>query len=124
MNSSYTLNSKVFNKTKSPTPTSTVLTTRSRGDLLPDILTVSHKETPNPVGEGIVDTRSVVSIDRTYLGADGEYRAIRWQLQAVIPSDADASNIAAARLDLTAFMASAITETAANIAVVTNHEVA
>jgi hypothetical protein len=45
-------------------------------------------------------------------------------LQAVIPNDADATNVAAARADLTAFLASAITEIAANVAVITNHEVA
>jgi len=45
-------------------------------------------------------------------------------LQAVIPDDADATNIAAALADLTDFMASAITLRTANIAIVTNKEVA
>jgi len=124
MTTTYTINSKVFNKTKSPSPTSTVLTTRSRGDTLPDILTVSHKETKNPVEPGSTDIRSLVRIDRTYDSGSGVMKTVSWMLNAVSPDDADATNIAAALADLTDFMASAITLRTANIAVVTNHEVA
>jgi len=124
MNTTITLSSKVFNKTKSPTPTSVVLVTRSRGDTLPDILTVSHKETKNPVEPGSIDTRSVVRIDRTYDSGSGVMKTISWMLNSVIPDDADATNIAAALADLTDFMASAITLRATNIAIITNHEVA
>jgi hypothetical protein len=124
MTTSYTINSKVFNKTKSPSATSTVLTTRSRGDTLPDVLTVSHKETKNAVEPGSNDTRSLVRIDRTYDSGSGVMKTVSWMLNSVIPDDADATNIAAALADLTDFMASAITLRTANIAVITNHEVA
>jgi len=124
MLTTYTINSKVFNKTKALGPTGTVLTTRSRGDTLPDILTVSHKETKNPVEPGSIDIRSLVRIDRTYDSGSGVMKTVSWMLNAVIPDDADATNIAAALADLTDFMASAITLRSANIAVVTNHEVA
>jgi len=124
MNTTITLSSKVFNKTKSPTPTSTVLVTRSRGDTLPDVLTVSHKESANPVEPASIDTRSLVRIDRTYDSGSGVMKTVSWMLQSVIPDDADATNIAAALADLTDFMASAITLRSANIAIITNHEVA
>jgi hypothetical protein len=124
MTTTVTLNAKVFNKTKSPSPTSVVLVTRSRGDTLPDVLTVSHKESKNPVEPASIDTRSVIRIDRAYDSGSGVMKNVSWMLQAVIPDDADATNIAAALADLTDFMASAITLRTANIAIVTNHEVA
>jgi hypothetical protein len=124
MDTTITINSKVFNKTKSPSPTATEFTTRSRGDTLPDVLTVSHKETKNDVEPGSIDTRSLVRIDRTYVNADGVSKKISWMLQSVIPDDADATNIASGLADITDFMASAITLRSANIAAITNHEVA
>lgn len=124
MLTTYTINTKVFNKTKSLGATGTVLTTRSRGDTLPDVLTVSHKETKNPVEPGSIDTRSLVRLDRTYDSGSGVMKQISWMLQSVIPDDADATNIAAALDDLFDFLASAVTKRTANIAVITNHEVA
>jgi hypothetical protein len=124
MNSSITLNSKVFNKTKNPNSTAVVFTTRSRGADLPDDLLVSHKSTPNLEEEGTVDVRSVVQVARTYKTADGITKTVIWQLQAVIPDDAIGTDVDAALADLTDFMASAITLRAANIAAITNHEIA
>lgn len=124
MTSSYTLNTKVFNKSESLGPTGTEFTTRARGATLPDVLSVSHKETKNPVNPSSIDVRSVVRIDRTYVNAAGESKKVSWMLQAVIPDDADSTNIDAALADLTDFMASSITLRATNIAAVTNHEVA
>lgn len=123
MTTSYTLSSNVFNKTAS-LPTGTVFTTRARGATLPDILTVSHKETKNPVEPGSIDVRSVVRLDYTYDSGSGVMKTVSWMLNSVIPDDAAGADIAAALAYLTDFMASAITLRTTNIAAITNHEVA
>jgi hypothetical protein len=123
MNNTYTLNSKVFNKNGNPTPTSSILRTVDRGLSLPDTLTVAHKRTANAIEPGTFDTRSNVKITRAY--ASGDYiKEIAWQLGSIIPEDADATNVAAALDDLMDFLTSAHTLVAANIAVITNREVA
>ncbi len=124
MTSSYTLNAKVFSKTESLGPTGTEFTTRSRGATLPDVLSISHKETKNPVSPAGIDVRSVVRLDRTYITSGGLVKKVSWMLQAVIPDDCPAADSTACRADLTAFAASAITEISANIAAIENHEVA
>lgn len=124
MNTTITINSKVFNKVKSPTPSSVVLRTTSRGETLPDFLTVSHKETKNPVEPGSMDTRSLVRFDRTFITSAGLVKQVSYMLQAVIPSNVPAADSAAVLADLTDFMASAITLRTANVAIITNHEVA
>ena len=124
MTSSYTLNTKVFNKTESLGPTGTEFTTRSRGATLPDRLSVSHKETKSPISPNGIDVRSVARVDRTYVNAAGESKEVSWMLQAVIPDDCPASESTACRADLTDFMASAITERPSNIGAIENHEVA
>lgn len=124
MLATYTLNSKVFNKTSNPSPTAVVLTTRSRGDQLPDNLTVSHKETANPIEKGITDRRSLLRVDRTYLSASGVYKENSVLVQFVTPSDCPAADVAACLLDVTDFLTSAITLDTTNVGVLTNGEVA
>ena len=124
MDQTITLSSKVFNKTKSPTPTSTIFTTRSRGVTLPDSLQVAHREQKNPVEAGSTDKLSSVSIQRTYINADGVVKTCQWSLNSRTPDDCPAADNDAALADLTDFMASAITLRSANIAAVVNGEVA
>lgn len=124
MTSSYTITAKTFNKTSSPSPTSTVFTTRARGDTLPDFLTIAHKATKNPVEPASVDKRTVARIDRTYIDAAGNVKTVSWMLQSVVPDDCPAADNTAALADLTDFLASAITLRAANVASLNNGEVA
>lgn len=124
MTSSYTLTAKVFNKTSSPSSTGTVFTTRSRGDTLPDTLSILHKQTKNVVEPATSDKRTVCRIDRTYINAAGKAKVVSWMLQSVTPVDAPAADIAASLADLTDFMASAVTLRTANIASLNNAEIA
>jgi hypothetical protein len=124
MDQSITINAKVFNKTKSPTPTSTVFTTRSRGVTLPDTLQVAHREQKNPVEAGSIDKLSSVSIQRTYINTDGVVKTGQMALTSRIPDDMPADEITALRADLTDWLASAITLRAANVAAMDNGEVA
>ncbi len=123
MNATYTLNSKVFNKTGNLGSTGVVLTTRDRGVGLPDTLSVQHKRTANTVEAGTFDKRSNVKFTRTYVSGDFT-KEIAFQIGAIIPDDADATNVAACLDDMMAWLTSARTLTAANIAVITNGEVA
>lgn len=124
MNATYTLNSKVFTKSGLLGDSGVVLTTRDRGISLPDTLSVQHKLTKNVAEPGTFDARSVLSFTRTFDSGNGVMKKIEWKLQSVIPDDADATNVAAALDDLMDFLTSAHTLTAANVAVLTNREIA
>jgi hypothetical protein len=124
MDQSITINSKVFSKTKSPTPTSTVFTTRSRGVTLPDSLQVAHREQKNPIEAGSIDKLSSVSFQRTYINADGVPKTGQMAHTSRIPDDMPEADITALRADLTDWLASAITLRTTNVAAMDNGEVA
>jgi len=113
---SITLNTKVFSKTSTPGPTSVILTTYSRGATLPDTLLLDHRVAKNRVEAGSVDKIHRISLQRTYINADGVVKTVGIALQYTIPDDAVDADIDGVQADLTDYMASAITLRAANVA--------
>lgn len=124
MNNSFTLNSAVFNKTSNPTPSSVVFTTRARGDTLPDRLTIAHKMAPNVVEASSKDKLSKAEIVVTYVTPDALTKQVVASLVLRTPDDAGATEIALAKTYLNAFLNSAVTPIAANIAALDNGEIA
>jgi hypothetical protein len=118
---SITLNAKVFALRSSPTPSSQLFGTTSRGATLPDTLLISHRVSKSPSVPDVTVRNSAVSIQRTFIDAvTGKSDVVQFGLTAKIPSNAPAADIAAALADLTDYMASAITARASNIARVTD----
>jgi hypothetical protein len=115
---SITLNTKVFDVTERPSTRSVILTTRSRGATLPDTILLDYRTKKNPVEAGSLNRVHKISIQRTFINADGVVKVGGISLQFDLPDDMDQSNIDGLQADLTDFMASAITLRTANIAIV------
>lgn len=115
---SITLNAKVFDVTSRPGPSSVILTTRSRGITLPDTILLDFRSKKNAVEAGSVDKVHKISIQRTYINADGVVKVGQISLQYVIPDDMGQSDVDGLQADMTDYMASAITLRTANIAAI------
>ncbi|DAD52123.1 TPA_asm: coat protein [ssRNA phage Gerhypos.1_40] len=113
---SITLNSKVFAKTSNVGPTSILLTTRSRGITLPDTILLDHRTKKNPVEAGSVNAIHKISIQRTFINADGVVKVGGVALTFDIPDDMDQTNIDAMYADMKDYQSSAMTERTANTA--------
>jgi hypothetical protein len=124
MNNTFTLNSQVFNKTKNPTPSSVEFITRGRGQTLPDKLTIAHKWVPNVVESGSQDKLTKAEIAVTYVNADGVVKQLLASMTLRTPDDAPTTEVALAKTYLNAFLNSAVTPIAANIAALDNGEIA
>lgn len=113
---SITLNAKVFDVTRRPSDSSVILTTRSRGVTLPDTILLDYRTKKNPVEVGSVNRVHKISIQRTFINADGVVKVGGISLQYDLPDDMGQSDIDGLQADLTDYMASAITLRTANIA--------
>lgn len=106
---SITVNSKVFNETSRPGPTSAIYTTLSRGITLPDTILLDHRVKNNPVEAGSKDRVHKASIGRTYINADGVVKQGFVSVQFIIPDDMGQSDIDGLAADLDDYMYSAFT---------------
>lgn len=112
---SITLNSKVFSPSSRPGPTSTILTTYSRGDTLPDTILLDFRSKKNPQETGSLNRVRKISIRRSYASGDLiKYGDLSLQLD--VPDDMDSTNVDALIADMTDYLASAITLRSTNIA--------
>jgi hypothetical protein len=112
---SITLNSKVFDPTSRPGPSSAILTTYSRGETLPDSIFLDFRSKKNPQETGSVNKVRKISIRRSFASGDLiKYGDVSLQLD--VPDDMDSTNVDALIADLTDYLASAITLRTANIA--------
>lgn len=118
---SITLNSKVFSLRSSPTPSSQLYGTTSRGATLPDTLLISHRVSKSSVSPAVTNRNSVASVQRTFIDAvTGLSDVGQVSLTMKIPSNMPAADVAAMYADLTDYQASAITPRAANVARITD----
>ncbi len=90
---SITLNTKVFNETSRPGPTSALLTTYSRGITLPDTILLDHRVKANAVEPGSRDRVHKISIGRTFINADGVVKVGYVALTVTLPDDMSQSDI-------------------------------
>jgi len=125
MNGSITLlTTHVFNKTANPSPTSVQFTDISRGIDKPDSLRFAYTTQKNPVEPGSVDTLGNVSLQYTYVNADGVVKKIQWSVGYRLPDDAGATDVSNAFDLLMAYFFSAKTDVAANVADFKNRVIA
>lgn len=124
MNNTFTLASNVFNKTSNPTPTSVAFTTTARGITTPDRMVIAHKYAPNQIEASSKDKLTKCEIEVTYVTSDGYTKRCLASFVLRTPDDAPSTEVALAKTYLNAFLNSAVTPIAANIAALDNGEIA
>jgi len=110
------LTTHVFNKTSTLVPSGCILTDISRGITLPDRIRIAHTEQKNPVEPGSIDKLSVISLQYTYVNADGVVKHVQWSVNRRAPDDCPAATDTEAFNLLMDYFFSAKTDRAANIA--------
>lgn len=114
------LTTHVFNKTQTIVPSGCVLTDVSRGIDKPDRLRIAHTTQKNPVEPTSVDTLSVVSLQYSYVNADGVLKYVQYSVNRRCPDDCPAADDTAAFNLLMDYYFSAKTDRASNIADIKN----
>lgn len=84
---SITVNSKVFNETSSPGPTSRILTTFGRGITLPDTILLDHRVRASNIEPGSKDRIHKISFGWTFINADGVVKVGYLSQTSQIPED-------------------------------------
>jgi hypothetical protein len=110
------LTTHVFNKTQTIVPSGCVLTDISRGIDKPDRLRIAHTEQKNPIEPSSTDKLSVISLQYTYVNADGVTKYVQWSVNRRAPDDCPAADDTNAFDLLMAYFFSAKTNVAANVA--------